>query len=488
MAELLDSALLASFGVHNNQIICDSGEQLTVLEIARVLPQQRLVCKCLFNANQVYVKIFTGLRANIHAAREAAGIKLLQNAKILTPNFLLETTINSQPILVFSGVENALNVESFMQQANDLARQSTAAKLTQTVAQLHKSNLMQTDIHLNNFLIGNDGVYSIDGDGIKQTNNQNQKQHNLATFLSKFDALDDDFMQDSVEAYFAALNKKFTVEQFVKIYLLTQKIRRETVSDYADKKVFRTCTDVTAAKPNGHFLAVASSHSIAELGFTPEALDDLIAQNLQPLKRGNSATVVRFDINDQAVALKRYNIKNGWHALKRALQPSRAAVAWANAHRLKLLNIATAKPLMLLETRQHGLRGKAYLLTEFIDAPDVASYFAQTRDKAARASTVADIATLFYKLYLLKLSHGDMKASNIKIVDNKPMLIDLDSMRQRQSTFFFERAHMRDLRRFMQNWQGDNALYNAFVKTFRVIYEDHEPLEKAGIFQYKELI
>ncbi len=488
MVELLNSALLASFGVQNNQIVCDTNETLQVLTIARVLPNARLVCKCLFNTHETYAKIFIGLRANIHAAREVGGIKLLQNANILMPELLLETTIKSQPILIFSAINNAVNANSFMQSANYLNRRDMATKLAQTVAQLHLANLIQADIHLNNFLVGNDSIYTIDGDGIKQTYSRSQKQHNLATFLSKFDALDDDFMQDSVEAYCAAINQAFDVEQFASIYCLAKKIRQKTVSHYADKKVFRTCTDVTVARPSGHFLAVASSYSLAQLGFAPEVLDDLIAQSLQPLKHGNSATVVRFEFNAQQVALKRYNIKNGWHGLKRALQPSRAARAWANAYRLKLLNIATAKPLMLLETRQYGLRGKAYLLSEFIDAADVAEYFANTHNKTERAETVKNIVTLFYKLYLLKLSHGDMKASNIKVVDNKPVLIDLDSMRQRQSTFFFERAHMRDLRRFMRNWQADNALYNAFVKTFRVIYEDHEPLEKAGIFQHKELI
>ena len=69
----------------------------------------------------------------------------------------------------------------------------------------------------------------------------------------------------------------------------------------------------------------------------------------------------------------------------------------------------------------------------------------------------------------------------------KQVLIDLDSMQQHRFDAFALTAHVRDLRRFMQNWQDDNALYNAFVETFRVIYEDFEPLEKSGIFQNKEI-
>jgi tRNA A-37 threonylcarbamoyl transferase component Bud32 len=170
------------------------------------------------------------------------------------------------------------------------------------------------------------------------------------------------------------------------------------------------------------------------------------------------------------------------HAIGRLFRKSRAAISWSNAHRLTLLGIATPKPIALLEQRRlTWLRGKAYFLSEFVDAPDVKNYFTLTTNKERRAESVKQIVLLFYRLYLLNISHGDMKASNIKVLDNKPMLIDLDSMRQHQWSFFAQNAHVRDLRRFMQNWKDDASLYNAFIKTFNVIYEDHAPLISAGI-------
>ncbi len=51
------------------------------------------------------------------------------------------------------------------------------------------------------------------------------------------------------------------------------------------------------------------------------------------------------------------------------------------------------------------------------------------------------------------LSHGDMKATNIIIHDNKPFLLDLDSMVARTSKNRFVRAWSKDMKRFMQNWQ-----------------------------------
>jgi tRNA A-37 threonylcarbamoyl transferase component Bud32 len=212
----------------------------------------------------------------------------------------------------------------------------------------------------------------------------------------------------------------------------------------------------------------------------------LTAQNL--LKNGNTCTVALVEMGGKKIAIKRYNIKNFWHGLSRAFRQTRAAVSWANAHRLIILDIATAKPIALIEQRKFGLfKSKAYFFAEYIDAPDAAQFFAECADKTARAETIKNMVTLFYKLYLLKISHGDMKATNIKIVDNRPVLIDLDSMCQHRTYFSSSVAHLRDLSRFMQNWQNEPALYNAFVKTFKVVYPDISILIKAGIGQNKEI-
>ena len=51
------------------------------------------------------------------------------------------------------------------------------------------------------------------------------------------------------------------------------------------------------------------------------------------LKDGNSATVAKITIDSQTLVIKRYNIKNLRHALRRCLRPSRTMVSWTNAHR-----------------------------------------------------------------------------------------------------------------------------------------------------------
>ncbi len=463
-----DSELLASFGVQNNQIICDTGEVLTVLCIARVLPSQRLVCKCLFNANEAYAKIFIGLRANIHKHREALGTKLLNQANILTPNLLLETTAQNQPVIVYAAIENAVNAEDFMWQNDFLARREMAVKLAQTVAQHHNANLLQTDIHLKNFLIADNKIVTIDGDGILQSNSLRQKQRNLATLLSKLDVLDDDFMQESVEAYCAVRNEKFSLNQFVKIYLLTQKIRQKTASDYADKKVFRTCTDVAVTKNLQQFLAVSSQFNMNNQQL--DHLDSFLAEAAKNIKNGNTCTIGLAQIADKKVVIKRYNVKSVWHGIKFFFKQSRAAKSWANAHRLQIYNIATPQPLALIEEKSNLFANKSYFLSEFVDAPDIAEFFTDNTNTELKQSVAYELARLFYKLSLLKVVHGDCKASNIKIIDGKPLLLDLDAMFVAKYLFLYQKQHVRDLKRLMRNWQNNTETTDLLKHAFKLGY------------------
>jgi tRNA A-37 threonylcarbamoyl transferase component Bud32 len=189
-------------------------------------------------------------------------------------------------------------------------------------------------------------------------------------------------------------------------------------------------------------------------------------------------------VENVLLVIKRYNIKSFWHGVARALRQTRAAASWANAHRLTLLGIATPKPIALIEQRYFGLRGKAYFISEYLEAPDAEMFFEQQQEQATRAHAIHNVVILFYRLYLLKISHGDMKATNMKLLDGLPWLIDLDSMRQHDWDRFALKAHVQDLKRFMKNWQDEPSLYNAFIKEFFAVYADPLPLRFAGLSHY----
>lgn len=458
------------------------GSNLTIHEVVRVVPDKRQVCRGEWNGRPVFAKLFFGKKNQHYAARDARGVQALIDAKIPTPRLLAQTKTQDgrAEVLIFEALVPSENCEVLWQKSTPTSRLSLAKKMCETLAKHHAANLLQTDLYFKNFLFFQEDIYTLDGDGIrtfKRLTDQ-QRLENLTVLISKMDVLEvASWIETLLTSYLGdAPNQFFTIEKLKK---MAAYYRRQAADKYAEK-VFRTCTDVQVKETASNFLALARQSIEPLQNVTADQLDAML-QTTKKLKDGTTCTVAVADFSGKKYVVKRYNIKHLGHFLWRMLRKTRAANSWANAHRLTLLDVPTARPMALLEERFGFLNGKAYFLTEFVDAPDIRQFFKSVTDKAARAEVVKNVVELFYRLHLLGISHGDCKANNIKIVDGQPLLIDLDSMRHHRYDFFAEKAHVRDLKRFMQNWKDDTSLYNAFLKTFKVVYADHVVLRKARI-------
>lgn len=449
-----------------------------------MVPKKRLVCKANWHGQQVYAKLFMGHQAQAYARRDQRGVKALLAANIPTPALLTKTSLVSQDahVLLFEAIVDSLDAEALYAQSSIKQHEALISRLVGIVAKQHEAGLLQTDMYLKNFLVQSSTILSIDGDGIRQfsrVSNQTALE-NLSVLLSKVDVLElEQFLPAWLGAY-ANIRGWPVPPEREKIQPLIQQARLRATTRFADKKVFRQCSDVSVKKDGKQFSAIVQAYSSSLDALNVRHLDMAIQEGVL-LKDGNTCTVSLASIASQAIVIKRYNIKNIGHHLSRMWRASRAASSWANAHRLRLLGIPTPQPIALLETRTMGLRGKAYFLSEYIQAPDLAEAFSAITDKVERAALVKAVVQLCYRMYLLQISHGDFKATNIKVVAGQPMLIDLDSMQQHRCDFFAKRAHVRDLQRLMQNWKHDTSLYNAFVKSFKVVYADHTLLKQANI-------
>ena len=449
---------------------------ISIDAVVRSLPGRRDVLRGMWGNKPVYVKKFIGGSASRYFHRDLAGVELLLKSGIVTPTLLHHglTSDESAYVLIFSEIENAKNIEQIWPDLEALERLSLAHRLVETIAEHHRAGLMQTDLYFKNFLLCNETVYTLDGDGIRRLPrllSRREMALNLATLFSKMDVLDDAWVPTLYRHYCTHLNILYSQADMERLCHFVQKIRRRDITNYADKKVFRTCSDVKVESSCRSYRAVADGFLLQQSAL---ALDVFLTDAKSNLKNGNTCTVGLAQLAEHQVVIKRYNIKNWWHALMRALRPSRAAVSWANAHRLMISNIATPRPLALIEERWGCLRGRAYFLSAYVDAPDVAKFYVQNTDAEIKQTVAQNLATLFFKLYALQYAHGDCKASNIKIVNDQPMLIDLDSMCAYRPSWIggwrFARAHVKDLKRFMKNWQDDAPTLALFKQAFQSTY------------------
>lgn len=180
------------------------------------------------------------------------------------------------------------------------------------------------------------------------------------------------------------------------------------------------------------------------------------------LKNGDTTTVASFSLHAKKYVIKRYNILHLWHALKRSFRKTRARRCWLTAKRLRQRNVAVANPVAVIENRFGFLRSTAYYICEYIPGMDAVSYFKNSSDDHIKA-TAQKICAMLRELWKNFFCHGDMKATNIIINNEKPVLIDLDGSKHFTSkNWLFKRALQKDHKRFMKNWQDDLKVKKIF--------------------------
>ena len=464
---------------------------LHILEIVRRVPGRRLVCRALWNDQQVYAKLFIGSHAARHAARDAAGVRRLVDAGILTPPLLHvglvgnDVGTTSANVLIFAAIDGE-NAENVWRALDDEGRRQLATRLVAVVASHHNAGLQQTDLYLKNFLVAGHCIHTLDGDGIKALPGLFARRAalaNLVLLLSKFDALETQRWLDGLLHTYCSERALPLLDADSVACRVTAR-RRKSVDAYANRKVFRNCTDIEVFNSGRQFLAMARPYSDAALKSALMSAPDSLLRDSPDvrLKTGNSSTVGLCTINGRKLVVKRYNIKSFWHGLSRFWRPSRAADSWANAYRLGMYAILTAVPVALLETRFGPFRGRAFFVAAHVASPDLAHYLEDAAvSEAQKKQSVQELARLMYKMLLLQIAHGDLKASNILVEDGRPVLIDLDSLREYRCKHRFEVAHVRDLKRLLKNWQDKPQVREWLIAALHEVYGDHALLAGVGI-------
>jgi hypothetical protein len=189
-----------------------------------------------------------------------------------------------------------------------------------------------------------------------------------------------------------------------------------------------------------------SWHRVKVLSTTP----DLLAHPPRHL-------IAKVEAGGRALVIKRYNLKNPFHALSRCWRPSRAWQAWLNGHQLAFFGIATPSPLALIEERLGPLRLRAFLITDFCPGENLQWYLLP--DREPEPAEAAEITALFDLLFRLRITHGDTKAANFLWHAGRLVLIDLDSMIRHDGEAAFMRAWRHDRARFLRNWPPQSTLW-----------------------------
>ena len=451
--------------------------ELSCNQNLRILPGKRLVCSGECNGRHVVAKFFLSpKRGKKHCFREERGIFALEKTGINTPPLLFKGALppGNVPVLVFRQIDPVIDFADAWEQADSDSRHAELLEqIVSVIAAQHNAGLIQEDLHLGNFILSGNKIYTIDGAdvNVRRRGKPLSKSKSLKNLGLLFSRIYPQFARLIPHAFDIYLKKREWPESILPYNLLMKKIDHQYQKREKTrlKKIFRESSAYICRKSWNRFLVYDRKYNTDAMARFLAYPDTLIAGG-QLLKDGNSSTVVLVEVDGQSMVVKRYNMKNVWHALRRCLQPSRAWHSWRNAHRLWLLGISTPKPIALLEKRWGPFRSKAYFITEHINGIDVYHLLHSSRIKTVDCeSLVKQFGELLQQLANEYISHGDFKATNFIFSDGKLIVIDLDAMRKYRWAIQFHRKFRKDCNRLMKNWKGLPEIYKMFQDQMDII-------------------
>ena len=433
--------------------------ELKIESLLRTVPGKRLVALSTWQNRTVIVKIFiSSNRWKRGMLKDIAGINRLKQARIPSPNLLLQTTTSDRKagLLIIEYLHQGASLATLFDEAKSEEGRTEILEMgVKAMADCHQAGLWQNDSHLDNFMLCSGIVYVLDGADIKSKGSvldTDTRLKNFAMFLAQFPVSQDSqwralFDQYSKQAPGLSANDAAGFRKRI------VKARRKRLNVYERKLTRSTTANRCEQGANFFYIYDRSIHSPELDRFIADPDSFIIEKQL--LKGGNSSTVAMIKINERNYVLKRYNIKSFWHGISRAFRPSRAHHSWRNASVLEMLGVATAHPLLYLEERVFWFfRKRAYFLCEYIEGNDLGTAWEKQELETNEKEIVALFRNLFKIMADYRISHGDMKATNFLIKDMKLHVLDLDAMVRNRSKAKFTEKFSKDLHRFRKNWVG----------------------------------
>lgn len=239
--------------------------------------------------------------------------------------------------------------------------------------------------------------------------------------------------------------------------VLIQKVVRKTRLRLSKKKEVRKALK-NCLRTNKRYLRVKAGQyrGVFDRGFCQggEPLDfieqiDTLMDKGAILKNGNTSSVSCLTWNGEDVVVKRYNHRGLIHSLRHTMKRSRARRNWLHAHRLAVLNIAAPRPLAYIEQRRGPIVWKSYFVSDYVRGQKLKDFLRDSRTGEEEPLTVTgEVKDLLDKLGKYKITHGDLKHTNILITETGPVLTDLDGMKVHRWNWTCKVRYLKDLKRF----------------------------------------
>jgi len=429
-------------------------ETLRCTALLREIPQTRAVYSARWNDREVIVKVFAGGRsASRHLTSEWRGLTGLRKRGFCAPEPLFYgTTVAGARVLVMERIGGSESVRRLFQATSEPAgRFELLDPVCRELARYHIRGVLQQDLHLGNFLLRAEGVLAIDAAQIRFRSRPIGRSKSLSQLAKVVSFLPDPCLASARSLYQAYFETRGWPLQKSDEARLRRDVRR-----HKSRAINRMLRKYQRSNSRHRPLVLDGYRGLFDRQFCSQAAAaelvpqlDALMETGDILKRGNTCFVSRVRWHDTDLVIKRYNHKGLIHSLRHTIKRSRARRGWTNSHRLCLLEIGTPEPLAYIERCKGPLVWCSYLLHRYVPGRKLSELPGDPAiEQSRRKQHVAQVLEVLERLGNYRITHGDMKHSNILISNGEPILTDLDGLTAHRWHWTYAAAHRKDVRRF----------------------------------------
>lgn len=451
---------------NQTQLLKLSNSNISLLceKLLHYIPNKYWICLGYWDDQPVIAKLFANSR---EAQRELDNIYALTQSQLKTNTTLYDgwATEKSLYVILQTYIPHTKDFMTYWYATEEEGRINLLEQLILIISQLHQAGIGYFD--LSNFVFHNHEVFLLSSANTLQSkNNQSFDEQlslkNLGLLLTHFPAKYDLLCESLYLSYTKARNTVFTLTNLARLKKWMAYFRQKSLLELG-KQIFRSSTQITRHKNLRRLLICYKEYDtedLHDLFNNPDLL--LQADTTKILKTDATSTIGKVIVGGKTFTIKRHNLKSFWHQVKRALSTSRAAKNWRNVHYLAAIDVNTLKPVAMLEKRFGPFRRESYFISEHVEADHLEKFFADSPSKEKIEIVAKNIKELFSKLAIAHIAHGDTKGTNFLVVDNNPLLLDLDALRMYRLYWRWQHAAKRDWNRFLENWQSQPEILKKF--------------------------
>ena len=414
---------------------CESDriEQVTCKAVLREVPGARVVYDGRWEDRDVIVKLFVDkLKGRIHVRKEWRGLETLgERGADSAKGLFYGQTDDGGWALVMEKIPQAVSAREVFDAAADAeAKIELVLRICGELAVHHEKGIIQRDLHLGNFLLGDGRVYLLDPAQMEFVDGAVGRQKSisqLGLLGCALCAMGGQALRRLLEEYCGRRGWEVSEQLYGSLQEQAVGHRKRQI-----RRGLRKClrSNKRHRRVRGRDSVCVFERSFIAGGEVAGLIDgiDGLMDGGEILKAGNTCYVCRMQWNGRDVVVKRYNHKGVLHSARHTVKRSRARRAWLAANHLGMVGVATARPVAYIEKFRGALLWQSYLLCEYVDGRNLDRYLGDDVDSDERAEVLRKTGVMFELLDVARISHMDLKPSNIMICSGEPVLVDLDAM------------------------------------------------------------